>query len=266
MKQITLTSAPAAEDSLFSLSLSDLMAALLLVFILILSVTLAQLAEDKRHMHDTEQELKQKKRIIEKRSRELEQQKLLNEKRLGMISEQEKAKRSIIKQLMGEWDQNDIEVVQKTGAIRVKDSILFEFNSANLKIEGKKFLRNFFPKYTGILLKKDEIRDQIAQIIIEGHTDNKGSYRHNLKLSLARANSVASYIYSNEFPDFDLKYQLKDKLSVNGRSFVSPIADNSTNVGRTKNRRVEFKFSFKDWTTLQNGKITILQNDQFKID
>ena len=192
----------------------------------------------------------------------LAEQQELNQAQLDLISEQQKAKRSIIEQLKGEMSEFDIEVDPKTGVIRIKESILFDFGKSDLKPIGIEFLNKFIPKYTKILLQKKEIREQIGQIIIEGHTDNIGSYTSNLLLSLERANSVASIIFTDKFKSFKYKEEFKDRLSVNGRSFINPISDNSTKENRKKNRRVEFKFSFVDWTTIQNEKINEKLNNE----
>lgn len=208
----------------FTLSISDIMSALLLIFILLLSSVLLEMTEQKEE----------------------------NEYTLSMVSEQEKAKRSIISDLSGELDEFDLEVDSKTGIVRIKESLLFEYGKYDITVEGEKFLQSFIPKYATILLSKSEIEGQIANIIIEGHTDNIGSYSYNLDLSLKRALSVASYIFSNEFGEFEYSYLFKKKLSANGRSFISPLVQNDTKEHRQQNRRVEFKFSFKDWTIIEN--------------
>lgn len=217
---------PSEESNIFSLSISDLMAALLLIFILLLSATLLKLQEQ------TEE----------------------NKLKLDMISEQETAKRHIIEKLEGEKDQFDIEVDPSTGVIRVKESILFDTGKWNLKKSGKRFLDTFIPKYAIILLSNEDIREQIAQIIIEGHTDTCGSYNYNLDLSLKRAKSVVSHIFSRSFNDFEYKVDFRQLLSANGRSYSDPIDTCNTEEAMQKNRRVEFKFSFKDWTTLEHEK------------
>ena len=222
------------EDSNFSLSISDLMSALLLIFILLLSSTLLKLSEQQE----------------------------LNQKQLDLISEQQQAKRSIIDKLKGEMDEFDIEVDPKTGVIRIKESILFDFGKSSIKPEGVAFLNKFIPKYAAILLDKEDIREQIGHIIIEGHTDNIGSYTDNLHLSLERANSVASVIFDENFTDFKNKNEFRNKLSANGRSFINPIIDNTTDEHRARNRRVEFKFSFIDWTTIESGKIEETINNE----
>jgi len=246
MKPTIPEPAVSQDENIYSISISDLMSALLLIFILLLSGTLLKLSEQETEKQHTILQLKE------------QQEK--NAELLGTISEQEKAKRSIIAQLEGEMDQFDIEVVPETGAIRIKEAVLFDFGKFELKPEGGIFLYQFIPKYAKILLAKQEIRKQIAQIIIEGHTDNIGGYSYNMKLSLDRADSVASYIYSEKFGDFEHKDIFQEKLSVNGRSYMNPISDNDTDENRRKNRRVEFKFSFKDWTTLQNEELKNIEN------
>jgi chemotaxis protein MotB len=224
MKPLFLQPIISNDENIFSLSISDLMTALLLVFILILAGISLKLAEQQEK----------------------------NKKYLDTISAQQEAKRRIIAQLKGEMDQFDIEVDPKTGAIRIKEAILFEFGKFELKEKGKEFLDKFIPRYVEILFAKKDIREQIGQIIIEGHTDNIGDYLYNMNLSMDRAYNVVHYVYSEKFTDFDYKDILRKKLSADGRSFVNPISENDTIEGRRKNRRVEFKFSFKDWTTLQS--------------
>jgi len=224
MKPLFLQPIISNDENIFSLSISDLMTALLLVFILILSGISLKLAEQQEE----------------------------NKKYLDTISAQQEAKRRIIAQLKGEMDQFDIEVDPKTGAIRIKEAILFEFGKFELKEKGKEFLDKFIPRYVEILFAKKEIREQIGQVIIEGHTDNIGDYLYNMKLSMDRAYNVVFYVYSEEFTDFDYNDILIKKLSADGRSFANPISENDTIEGRRRNRRVEFKFSFKDWTILQS--------------
>jgi outer membrane protein OmpA-like peptidoglycan-associated protein len=69
-------------------------------------------------------------------------------------------------------------------------------------------------------------------IEVYGHTDNLGSEEYNLELSLKRAVNVVTYL---------VEYGIaSDRLSYKGFGHSSPIADNNTEKGRKKNRRVEF--------------------------
>ena len=99
----------------------------------------------------------------------------------------------------------------------------FEDNSAELTAKGTELL--------------DEVFAAISQfptvpIEIAGHTDDRGTPEYNLELSRQRALSVLSYLVG---------------LGADEARFVviaygesSPIADNSTEEGRARNRRIEF--------------------------
>jgi len=91
-----------------------------------------------------------------------------------------------------------------------------------------------------ILPKSYAILDELAAIIkanpemiflIEGHTDIKGGELYNLELSRNRANSVAEYLVS--------KGVARVYLEALGFGMKYPIADNRTETGRAKNRRVD---------------------------
>jgi WD40 repeat protein len=69
------------------------------------------------------------------------------------------------------------------------------------------------------------------KLIISGHTDNQGDPRLDYKLSIDRANAVKDYLVSKGIK--------KDKIVAIGFGGTKPIADNRTEEGRIKNRRVE---------------------------
>lgn len=115
--------------------------------------------------------------------------------------------------------------VERVGeAIRINfdSGILFKTSSADLSEKAKENIREFaqtLQKYEG------------TDVIIEGHTDNTGSYELNQKLSERRAEAVAAYARSLGVEG--------SRLQAKGYSYDQPIADNSTEAGRTQNRRVE---------------------------
>jgi len=69
-------------------------------------------------------------------------------------------------------------------------------------------------------------------IKVEGHTDNVGKPESNLDLSIRRAKSVMVYLRN--------KGIAKDRISYAGYGEAVPVADNNTEDGRARNRRVEF--------------------------
>jgi len=91
---------------------------------------------------------------------------------------------------------------------------------------------------------RTESRDEIARVgdfmkkyptttaVIEGHTDNVGTYNHNMELSQRRAESVVNHLVDQFGID-------RSRLVARGYGFTRPIADNSTNEGRQTNRRME---------------------------
>lgn len=69
-----------------------------------------------------------------------------------------------------------------------------------------------------------------AKVIIQAHTDNRGSQAYNQQLSERRAQSVASY--------FESKGIAASRLIIDAKGETQPIADNLTDAGRAQNRRV----------------------------
>jgi outer membrane protein OmpA-like peptidoglycan-associated protein len=87
---------------------------------------------------------------------------------------------------------------------------------------------------------------------ISGYTDNTGSYSLNTKLSYERAQSVADYLVQNGIS--------RSHLKVKGFGPDSPIADNSTESGRSLNRRVEINFIEPGTETIDIPKTTSSYN------
>lgn len=71
-----------------------------------------------------------------------------------------------------------------------------------------------------------------ARIEIEGHTDAEGTDERNQRLSDRRANSVANYLAGRGVA--------RTRMSTVGYGASQPIADNNTDEGRARNRRIEF--------------------------
>ena len=98
----------------------------------------------------------------------------------------------------------------------------FDFDKHVLKTEGKAKLDDLVGKLKGISLEV---------IIAVGHTDAIGTDAYNQKLSVARSEAVKAYLVS--------KGVEKNRIYTEGKGETSPVADNKTNEGRAKNRRVE---------------------------
>lgn len=104
--------------------------------------------------------------------------------------------------------------------------VLFDFD----KYELKPGAREKMAKVSGILLAYPGLK-----IALEGHTDSIGSDEYNQTLSERRANSVRSYLIEQGVPS--------ETVSAAGLGKANPVASNSTEAGRLKNRRVEMVVS-----------------------
>jgi len=122
----------------------------------------------------------------------------------------------------------DIRVSDRGLIISLADSLFFDSGSAKIKNTAHKSLYK-----VGSLLKKKYSDHPIR---IEGHTDNMPIksvlYPSNWELSSARAASVVKFLLSN----FEFN---KNRFAAVGYADSRPVADNKTEEGRSKNRRVE---------------------------
>ena len=103
------------------------------------------------------------------------------------------------------------------------NDILFTSNSAELNIQD----RNIITDFAEYLKSNPNIK-----ITINGHTDNTGNPNENMLLSENRAHAVYDFLVELGIN--------KSRLSYKGLGETKPIADNSTEEGKHKNRRTEF--------------------------
>lgn len=207
------------------ITFSDLMSSLLMIFILFLSLALLQLNNEQ-------------------------------EKVVSMEAEKIGVRQNIIEQLKTEFESSnlDIEVDHETGAIVFSEGVFFDYDVEYLKPIGKEYLSKFIPQYMDIVLSESN-EAYISEIIIEGHTDDEGSYMYNLDLSQKRAFEVAKYILSEELSDLGEfhKTRLESILTANGRSYAYPILGDNGEIIEEKSRRVEVKFRLKNEAEMIEG-------------
>ena len=121
--------------------------------------------------------------------------------------------------------------------ITVVDQVLFESGSDGITAQGKEVLGT-----VGAALK--EARDR--QIHISGHTDTiqigpslRGHFKTNWELSTARATSVVRYLV-------DHIGIAPRRLTAVGHAYTRPVAENDSEEGRSRNRRIEITLYPKD--------------------
>jgi outer membrane protein OmpA-like peptidoglycan-associated protein len=112
----------------------------------------------------------------------------------------------------------------KDDRIELKDTILFKTGSATIDPRSNSLIKEIAE---GIKKLPDG-----KNILIAGHTDNVGSKKMNEQLSEKRAQAVVASL---------VHYGVaRERLAAQGFGPNKPIADNKTEAGRMKNRRVEF--------------------------
>jgi outer membrane protein OmpA-like peptidoglycan-associated protein len=120
-----------------------------------------------------------------------------------------------------EVDANEMyEAINKNGSVALY--INFETGKSEIKSESKPIIDQIYK-----MLKQNPD----LKISIEGHTDNVGSEKSNQTLSESRAKSVMNALVSKGINVIRLKFK--------GLGQTKPIADNNTEEGKAKNRRVE---------------------------
>jgi outer membrane protein OmpA-like peptidoglycan-associated protein len=100
--------------------------------------------------------------------------------------------------------------------------LLFDTESSTIRAEAATNLRNLaksLNEYPG------------SDLLIVGHTDARGEDGYNQALSERRASATADYLVNQGVT--------RSRLRTNGRGEAEPVADNSTDDGLQKNRRVE---------------------------
>jgi OmpA-OmpF porin, OOP family len=112
------------------------------------------------------------------------------------------------------------------GYVITLGDVLFEYDKANLKPGAQ---QNLYRLVTFLKEHPDQT------VVIEGHTDSKGSDTYNSDLSQRRAQAVQGFLLSNGIDG--------ERLAARGYGEAYPVASNDTTAGRQQNRRVEIVVS-----------------------
>ena len=283
------------EETTYWLSYSDMMAGLLLTFVLVIALTVlhaniqfdmkqqellgkekelfiqadalekeqalakeqqakisgqqSQLDEQAERLTLQKAKLDEQEELLTRQSDLLEQLKAIMESQQAKLDRIIGVRSELIEALKAEFDDSalQISVDEKSGAITMDSSILFEYNQDELKDSGAAFLSEFLPRYTKILMDP-KYREYVSEIVIEGHTDTVGDYLFNLDLSQKRAYSVAQYCMAGEnsvLSESERK-ALQEVLTSSGKSFSNPVLNPDGTVDMEASRRVEILFRLKD--------------------
>lgn len=119
---------------------------------------------------------------------------------------------------------DDLESMQPGGEVRL-GGLAFNYKSTQLHPDSLPRL----DKVAQVLKDKPDMRVRIG-----GHTDSVGSDAYNLRMSLARAESVRDYLVAQGVA--------AERITVKGYGEGRPVADNASESGRAANRRVVLRF------------------------
>jgi OOP family OmpA-OmpF porin len=104
------------------------------------------------------------------------------------------------------------------------ETVLFDFDSDEIHAAGSQLLDE--------VVEISKLCPDV-KILVTGHTDSVGDKDYNIALGERRAEAVVSYMVSKGVDS--------GRLASVGLGFSQPVADNSTEEGRSQNRRIEFR-------------------------
>ena len=108
--------------------------------------------------------------------------------------------------------------------VATDETVLFSFDSSVIHEIGRQLLDE--------VAEISELCPDVA-VLVTGHTDSVGDKDYNIDLGERRAEAVVAYLI--------LRGVAEERLTPVGLGFSQPVADNSTEEGRAKNRRIEFR-------------------------
>jgi outer membrane protein OmpA-like peptidoglycan-associated protein len=135
----------------------------------------------------------------------------------------------------GDTRKLDVKETDTEVKINLQADVLFDFDKADIRQEAEPTLR----KAVDVIKKYPR-----SKVLIEGHTDGKGSDEYNQKLSERRANSVKDWFVKNGGVN-------SKRFETKGWGKTKPVAPNTKPdgsddpEGRQKNRRVEMTVNKK---------------------
>lgn len=143
----------------------------------------------------------------------------------------------------------------KTGDIQFASDVFFAFNSYQLSTAGEQSLQSFVPTYISVLMNS-KYRKDISSIVVEGYTDRQGTYLYNMNLSQERAMAVVNAIFSPQFIHFRYQSVLQRYITAEGRSYNDPVYIDGTYSAQAS-RRVVFSFKLNDTQIMQAVQQTV---------
>jgi outer membrane protein OmpA-like peptidoglycan-associated protein len=233
--------------SLLTVGVTDLMTSLAVIFILLFTAYVTKTAETESHALETKSHAHE------------------------VISPIQDTTEDIRASLRDHFQRYHLSLDQDPGdplvlRIVVPEELLnFEFGKGTLSSAASRFLTESMPAYASLLC--GPLREKIDSLVIEGHTDDRGSDIHNLKLSQERSFNVmvkglevieasAPWIYSC----------FHEKTSASGRGRQDLVYEDLGYPNRDKSRRVIFKIRLRstEQTALVSSLTPVQSNPRLR--
>jgi chemotaxis protein MotB len=135
-----------------------------------------------------------------------------------------------------------VAAIGDNGDIAVNESLVFEYNSYAVKKQAKPVLDSL-AKALGNLLADDDVRTNIDTIVIQGHTDDRGSASFNWELSAKRATAVLEYLFQS---NKTLADSYGNYFAASAYSKFRPVNPDKSESAYQQNRRIEISVVPKD--------------------
>ncbi|MET0384803.1 MAG: OmpA family protein [Polyangiales bacterium] len=132
--------------------------------------------------------------------------------------------------------------IADNGNITIDESLVFEVNDWRVRQNGKAFLSAMAKALVNVLAD-DAVRQNIDVVLIQGHTDERGTIEHNRDLSAKRANAVLDYLFDAE-PTLAQRYG--SYFASSAYSEFRPLNSGKSESAYQQNRRIEISVVLKD--------------------
>jgi len=157
------------------------------------------------------------------------------------LSVLQKVKQSIDTQLRAQPGRLAARIADN-GNIAIDESVVFEVNAYTLRPSGKVFLDALAKAFVNVLSDPD-VRASIDVVLIQGHTDERGTVAYNRDLSAKRANAVLDYMFEAE-PSLAKNYG--SYFASSAYSEFRPVNRDKNEAAYQQNRRIEVSVVLKD--------------------
>ena len=128
------------------------------------------------------------------------------------------------------------------GNIVINEGVVFESSSYALKPEGKALLSTLALALENVLAD-EAVRENIDAMLVQGHTDERGSSAYNFDLAAKRANAVLNFMFETN-PRLEQVYG--SFFAASAYSKFRPLNPDKTEAAYEQNRRIELSLVLKD--------------------